>query len=545
MDRRSFLAALAAPAAALLPGCGHGAQSAGTLRLAYETDFKSLDPAQCFDASTLQVMRILYGGLLDCDDDLKLVPWLAAEMPEVSADRLSYTFTIRQGVRFANGRELTADDFVYAIERIFEPATKSVGTTFLRNLRGAEPFGEARQRDAEEQGTGRRERLAEPRRLEGVRALDRCTLRIELEKPDLAFLWLLTLPYTYPVPREEVERHGEVFSRNPCGTGPFLLDEWQRGQRLGFGRNPMFQGPARPGLDRIEMLIGYDLMTQTMMFERGELDLLNIPLPDLVRLSRDPRWSPQVRSLLLQETDFLSMNCEMEPFTDPRVRQAVSYAVNRERIVQFTSGAGIPAQGLVPPGVFGHDPGRKGYGYDPGRAKRLLQEAGYPDGFAVELWYPTDVPHWGQICQVAQQDLKKVGIRANLKQVAESIFNEATARRRTVAFSMYGWTEDYPDASDFLGTLCDGSKIAEEECTNASFYNNEDVNELLHRAAVATDEAARADLYRRAEDLILEDAPVCVLIHPKEYRMCQPRVKGFTLHPMWFVRYENLWLERA
>jgi peptide/nickel transport system substrate-binding protein len=214
VDRRSFLAALATlPGAGLFSGCSGGpAREPRTLRFAYRTDYKSMDPAQCFEAATLQVMRLLYGGLLDCDDDLRLVPWLAAALPEVSADKRVYTFPIREGVRFANGRELEAEDFVYTIERIFEPATKGPGPSFLHNLRGAAAFQKARGEDA-----GRR--TAEPTRLEGVRALDRHTLRIELEDPDLAFLWLITLPYTYPVPREEVERHGEEFYRNPCGTG--------------------------------------------------------------------------------------------------------------------------------------------------------------------------------------------------------------------------------------------------------------------------------------------------------------------------------------
>jgi ABC-type transport system substrate-binding protein len=547
VDRRSFLATLAAvPGAILLSGCDRRDDDRSrTLRLAYETDFKSMDPAQCYDAGTVQLMRILYGGLLDCDDDLKLVPWLAEDLPDVSADKTTFTFRLRRGVRFANGRELEAADFVYAIERIFDPATKSVGPTFLRHLSGARAFEEARQKDAADQGPGPRERVAEPRRLEGVQALDRHTLRIELEHPDLAFLWLVTLPYTYPVPREEVERHGAEFYRNPCGPGPFVLTEWQRDLRLRFERNLLYQGPVRPNLDRIEMLIGHAPLTQTMLFESGQLDLLNVPLPDLVRLTHDPRWAPQVRSLLLQETEFLIMNCEMEPFADRRVRQAVCHAVNRERVVQFTAGAGVPAQGLVPPGVFGHDPGRQGYRYDPGRAKRLLAEAGHPDGFQTQLWFPTDVPRWPQICQVVQQDLKQVGIDVDLNEVAYTVFNEATAHRGKVAFSLSGWTEDYPDASDFLGTLCDGTKIVDEDCTNASFYNNERVNELLHAAAVATDEAARADFFRQAEDLILDDAPLCVLLHPKEARMCQPWVKGCTLHPMWFIRYENLSLERA
>jgi peptide/nickel transport system substrate-binding protein/oligopeptide transport system substrate-binding protein len=513
MDRRAFLAGLAALPAALVSGCGRAAGSR-TLRFAYRTDWKSMDPAQCFDASTLQVMRLLYQGLYDCDDQLNFVPWLAEELPEVSADKRVYTIRLRPGIPFANGREVEAEDFVYSIRRIFDPATQSPGATFLRNVKG-------------------------------LHAPDRHTLRIELEKSDLAFLWLLTLPYTYPVPREEVKRHGETWYRNPCGTGPFVLTDWRRGLRLRFERNPLYVGPARPGLDAIEVLIGYDEMTQTMMFERGELDLLSIPQPDLVRLKNDPRWAPQVRSLRLQETEFLGMNCEMAPFTDRRVRQAVCHAVNRERLVQFLGGAGAVAHGLVPPGVFGHDPTRKGYDYDQERARRLLAEAGHPDGIDVDLWFPTDVPRWEHICQVVQQDLKRAGIRATLTKVAYAVFNLATARRNTVAFCMSGWTEDYPDARDFLGTMCDGTIITDDECTNSSFYNNDEVNRLLGDAAVATDEATRAGLFRRAEDLVMEDAPMCVLLHPIEYRMCQPRVRGCTLHPMWFIRYENLSLEAS
>jgi ABC-type transport system substrate-binding protein len=530
----------------LLPaGCAGGpAREAHTLRLAYRTDYKSLDPAQCIEASTLQVIRLLYGGLLDCDDDLRLVPWLAAEMPEVSGDKKVYTFKIRPGVHFANGRELEAEDFVFAVERNFEPATKGPGASFLGNLCGAKAFQKAREEDASQQGAGRTGRTAEPRRLAGVRALDRHTLRFELEDPDLAFLWLLTLPYTYAVPREEVERHGEEFYRRPCGTGPFVLTEWRRNRRLRFERNPLAADPAGPGLDAVEILIGYDEMTQTMMFERGELDLLNVPQPDLVRLTRDPRWAPQVHSMRNQETLFLTMNCEMEPFTDRRVRQAVCHAVNRERLVRMIGGAGVPANGLVPPGVFGHYPDRKGYAYDPGAAKRLLAEAGYPDGFRGELWYPTDVPRWPEICAAVQQDLRQVGIRVELKPVADAVFNDTVACRGKVAFSMSGYFEDFPDASDFLGTLCDGTRIVDAGCTNTSFYDNPEVNELLHAAAVATEEGARAALYRRAEDLVMEDAPLCVLIHPKEIRMCQPWVKGYTLHPMWLLRYENLSLER-
>jgi ABC-type transport system substrate-binding protein len=544
MDRRSFLAAVAAaPGAALLSGCGGAAPAARTLRFAYPTDYKAMDPALCFDASTMQIMRLLYGGLLDCDDDMRLVPWLAAAMPDVSADKRQYTFTIKKGVRFANGRELTADDFVYAVERVLDPVTRSPAETLLRNVRGAAAFKKAREEDAAREEPDRGRRAAEPTHLEGVRALGPDKLFVELAKPDLALPWLMTMPCTYPLPREEVERHGEEFYRNPCGTGPFVLTEWARDLRLRFEKNPHHDGPAGAGLDAIEVLIGYDYMTQTMMFERGELDLLNVPPADFVRLTRDPRWRPQLRSLLLQDTDFLVMNCEISPFTDRRVRRAVCFAVDRERVVRLIHGMGVPADGLVPPGVFGHDPGRRGYPYDPDEARRLLAEAGHADGLAVELWYPTDVPVWAKVVEVIQQDLKKVGIDATLKQVAYEVFNDATGRRGGAAFSFFGWTENYPDASDFLGNLCDGAKIREDGTTNIAFYDDEQVNQWLHKAAESADENERLDLYRKAETRILEDAPYCVVYHEKANYLCQPRVKNCTVHPLWYIRYEDVALE--
>jgi ABC-type transport system substrate-binding protein len=517
VDRRSFLAALAAaPGAALLSGCGRApAGRSRTLRIAYRTDFKTMDPATSNDAETLPYVRLLSQGLLDADDEVKLVPALAAEMPAVSEDKRSYTFRIRQGVRFANGRELEAADFVYSLERVLDPATKSSWPAFLRNLRR-------------------------------VTAPGRFTLRIELKEPDLAFLWVLTLPYTYAVPREEVERHGDEFYRHPCGTGPLVLREWQRGLRLRFERNPHYDRPDPPGYDALEILVGYDEPTQTMMFEHGELDMLpSLSRPDYVRFMRDPRWRPYVRSLMLQETEFLTMNTEMEPFTDPRVRRAVCHAVDRERIVKVLNGRGVPATGLIPPGVPGHDPSRRGYARDPDRARHLLAEAGRGDGLKVTLWHIGDTERWGKIAEVVKQDLKDVGIEVELKSVAFNVCIDATGQRGQVPFCVMGWTEDYPDPGDFLHPLCDGARIVDSDCYNMAFYKNERVDRLLAEAVHDTDEARRVATYRRAEDIILEDAPYCVLFHTVESRMAQPWVKGFRLHPMWFISYEKLSLERV
>jgi peptide/nickel transport system substrate-binding protein len=539
VDRRTFLAALAAlPGAALLPGCDRGRRrGARTLRIAYRTDFKSLDPAECFDAATLSLMRLLYNGLLDCDDDMRLVPWLAADMPAVSDDKKTYTFRVREGVHFGNGRELTAEDFVWSLERVLDPATTAPGAGFLRGIRGAKAFQKAR-----EKGAGPETRV------EGLRAPDRYTFQVELAEPDLAFPWLMSMPFSYPVPREWVEQHGEEFYRNPCGTGPLTLAEWQRDKFLRFERKPRHDGPARPGYDALEIFLGADDFTQMLMFERGELDLLMpIPQPDLVRITHDPRWRPNAHLIDLQATDFLVMNCEVEPFDRKEVRQAVCHAVNREHVLRALNGAGIPANGMLPPGVFGHDEGRKGYEFDPEKAKALLARAGYDASRKVELWYFPDNVRWEKIASVVQQDLRNVGMNVELKRVAFLVFIDSTARRRNVAFSLSGWTEDYPDASDFLGTLCDGTKRPDEQSNNPSFYNNDRVNDLLHDAATAADADKRLAVYRKAEDLIMDDAPYCVLAHPKWSVVHQPRVKSSKscmLHPVWYVRWEDLSLEQ-
>jgi len=534
VNRRTFLAGLAAAPAVLLSGCSRTDASSRTLRIAYRTDFKTMDPAVANDAETMPFIRLLYQGLLDADDDVKLVPALAAEMPAVSDDKTTYTFRIRPGVRFANGRELEAADFVYALERTLDPATKSAWPAFLRNIRGAKDFEEARK-------NGDREA-----HVVGLHAPERMTLRIELAKPDLSFLWVLTLPYTYAVPREEVERQGDDFYRHPCGTGPFVIAEWQRGLRLRFERNPHYDRPNPPGYEALELLIGYDEMTQSMMFERGDVDILpSLSQPDYVRFRRDPHWRPYVCSLQIQETDFLVMNTELDPFKDARVRQAVCYAVDRERIVKVLSNRGVPATSLIPPGVPGYDPGRRGYARDVWKARQLLVEGGRATGFTVPLWYIADNDRWGRIGEVVKQDLAEIGIDVELRPVAFSVCIDAIGRQGEVPFSILGWTEDYPDPGDFLHALCDGTRIVKNDCNNMAFYDSKPVNDLLARAAIQTDENKRLALYRQAEDVVLEDAPYCPLLYNIESRMAQPRVKGFRLHPMWFISYEKLSLEPA
>jgi oligopeptide transport system substrate-binding protein len=536
-------------AVCLLAGCGlpgaGAARERNTLRLAWRADPQSLDPAISYDTMSWPFVRLMFRSLLDYDDGVGLVPSLAEAMPTVSPDGRTYTFRLKQGVRFSTGRELIADDFVYSLERILDPKTRSPGDGFFRNILGARAFQKAREQQGEIAGNPGGRGADGATRVAGLRALDRYTLQIRLQDPDLAFRNIMAMPFAAAVPREEVERYGEDFFRHPVGVGPFVLKEWIRGVRLRFERNPLYYLEGEPRLDAVELAIGADPLTQQMMFERDELDLIqSIPAPDFVRLTASPRWKPYLHHILLNAIWYLSLNCEMPPFNDLRVRQAMNYAVDKARVLKVVNGRGVPARGVLPPDMPGHRPDIQGYPYDPAKAKQLLAAAGYPGGFSVPLLVGTDVSEWAKICEAVQQDLSEVGVRVQLRTVAGPVMNELVGQRQRVPLAFSGWFQDYPDPGDFLDVLFNGDRIVPVHCNNIAFYSNPEVNALLRSAATETDAGRRIRFYQDAERIIVRDAPWVFLYHPVDYRLRQPRVRNYTMHPVWPERLETLWFEK-
>lgn len=528
-----------------LAGCGAApaavAPKRNTLRLAVEADIKTLDPSVSSDWDSQPLVRMLYHGLLDYDDGTNLVPWLARELPRVSADGRAFTFRLKPGTRFGNGRELEARDCVYGIERSLDPATKSWGEGFLRNIRGAAAFTEARGKD---RAAGSKTWEAEPRHVSGLEALDRYTLRITLEKPDLAFPYVMTMTFTYPVPREEVERYGEEFYRHPVGVGPYRLARWDRGLRMRFDRNPHYSLPRHAALDGVEVMLGADELVQQMMFERGELDFVSkIPEPDFVRITTDPAWKDRLAVVPSNETSSFFLNCELKPFDDVRVRRALNYAVDHSRMLRLINHRGIPARGVVPPAMPGFNPRLKEYPHDPEKARQLLKEAGYPNGFSVPLWIGSNSRSL-KLAQWVQQDLAEVGVQVELKTVAGIVAGQAYRKRKTVPFGIQTWYMDYPDPGNFLETFLSGDRITDEDCLNFSFYNNPRVNALMRAAAAERDRPRRLALYGQAEALIVDDAPWIFLYHPVRHKLIQPWLQGFTMHPVWPGRYERLRIQR-
>jgi peptide/nickel transport system substrate-binding protein len=509
---------------------------AKTLRLGQDSDYRSLDPAIANDTGNVPIVRMLFQPLLDYDSGVTLVPLCAETMPTLSKDGKTYTFHLRKDVHFSNGRAVTADDYIYSWTRIINPKTKSPGAGYITDrIVGGQAFA-----------GGQAEAV------EGLRAPDPYTLEVELVHPDLTFPYVAAMTYLAPVPREVVEdasvpqtEWNDNFALHPVGNGPFVFKTWHRGLSLRLERDPHYWGKP-PDLDSINVQFGLDPLNLQMMFERGELDLMDrIPAAAYVRLRHDPRWNPDIEALVFNGVYYLDMNCEMEPFTGPNgklVRQAINYAVNKERIVQLGNGRYKAANGVIPPHMPGYHSLVKGYPYDPKKAKELLAEAGYPNGLpeTLDLWLSTEGDAGLRIGQVVQQDLAAVGIKVKLNPVNFAVFNPAVSKRHSVAFSFYGWFQDYPDPSDFLDILFSTKSISDSESNNLTFYSSKEADKLMDEGDREFNPEKRVNFYAQAEVVVMDDAPVVPLVFPVETWLHQSWLKGFALHPVWLVRYENL-----
>jgi len=469
---------------------------------------------------------------VEYDDGVKLLPGLAKDWT-ISPDQRTYTFHLRPGIKFSNGREVIASDFVYTLERTLNPKLAALTETYFEGIAGAKDY-----------------RAGKTPHVSGLRAPHDDTLEIELTAPDPSFIFILTLPGALVVPREAVEKFGQAFAAHPIGTGPYRLTEWRRGVKMRFERNGFSTQTNRQHLDAIDVSEGGDNTLHLMMFERGELDIANItanpgiPVSDFIRIEHTPRWQGLIESMSAASSFFLVLNMEMPPFDQLKVRQAMNYAIDKDKIVRLLHHTVTPANSLLPPPIPGFNPGLNFYSYNPAKAKQLLAESGHADGITLNLWFTQDSTTSDSTASAIQYDLQQVGIKAQLNPVTFPAFLDSTERRKTAQCSISGWSQDYPDPSDFLDTIFNGNRITDEGCQNVAFYNNPQVNSLLAAAAICQEPARRIQLYKAAEQTMLADAPIVPLYYEKVFALRQPWLHGVQLHPVLYFRFERMWLDR-
>jgi peptide/nickel transport system substrate-binding protein/oligopeptide transport system substrate-binding protein len=464
-------------------------------------DPRSLDPALSTDVPTGRAVGYVFDGLTRFTPTAQVEPGLA-ERWDVSRDGRTYTFHLRRNVHFHDGSSFGAHDVVESWERALDPATKSSASEFLYPIKGARDF-----------------HTQKAKTVTGLEVLDDTTILVTLEEPLTAFLKLLAMPVASVVPRNIPANFGE----RPIGTGPWRLIEWHHDDYLLFARNDQYFLGA-PKAESLEARIIAEPSTSVAEFESGNVDVLQIPADQSREWEDDESRRPMLSSTPALELVYVGINTTRGPLVDPRVRQAINYAVDFNTIIdRLVAGRGTRAAGVIPPALAGYDSTRRGYPFDPKKAKLLLAAAGYPNGIDVELWVSM-TPIYVRIAETIQAYLNAVGIRTKVIQ-RESAASRAAARKGETDMILKDWYADYPDAENFLYPLLySGNKGSGG---NVSFYSNARFDSTVIAARRELNVTKRTALLRQADSIAFVDAPMMFLYFYNELYAVQPWVRGF------------------
>lgn len=493
----------------LLVSCSSRNRVSGYVYYRLNASPTTLDPALIVDVPAGSLSAKLFNGLVRIGDDLSIEPDLA-EGWSVSKDGLIYTFKLKKGVTFSNRREVKARDFKYSFQRILAPKSKSPNTWVFEKLLGADDYMKGR---AEE--------------VKGVKAVDDYTLEIRLRHPFSPFLSLLAMTTAYVVPREEVERWGPDFSSHPIGTGPFTLKEWLPNREIRFeNRRDYFAGAAKVrGL--IYRIIPEDL-TAVTEFEIGNIDVLTIPVSEFSRYKKDPERKNFISSIKGLNTYYLGLNCSKPPFDNINVRRAIAYAVDREKILNtIYEQRGRLASGPLPDTLRRWDMSSP-YNYDPVKAKEIIVKEGLK-GASINFYVTAD-QEIVDIAEVIQSYIRDAGINVKIKQLEWSAYKEALNKGEPDMFYL-SWWADYPDPDNFLFPLFHSSNHG--PAGNRSRYTNYAVDSLIEKGQRTLEEKRRESLYKKAEEIIVADAPWIFLWHKTDFTIRQPWIKNYKIYPVY------------
>lgn len=484
-------------------------------------DPPTLDPHLSGDATSAEYVVEIYSGLVAYDPDLNLVPDLA-ESWDISDDGTVYTFHLRENAKFHNGKPVRAQDFKWSFERACDFRTGSAtADTYLGDILGCR-----------EKLRGRADEVS------GVEVIDDHTLQITIDAPRPYFLAKMTYPTAYVLDQENVERGGRTWTDRPNGTGPYKLDSFEFGQGIVLARNEDYYREPKPQLERINFLLAGGAM---IAYENGDLDVTPVGINDIERVT-DPN-NELNRDLVIVptlSTFYIGFNVNAPPFDDPKVRQAFNLALDREKIVGVVYKETVPvARGIVPPNMPNYsNPDLQAYDFDPDRALELIAESSYGDvtEFPDITLFTTGVGgSAGRIIEAIVASYQEtLGVEIDIQQTDWPTFL-SDLNKEDNPYQTYnlGWIADYPDPQNFLDIL-----FHSQSRQNHMGYSNPDLDEVLDQAAVEPDPAEREKLYRRAEQIIIDDAPWVPLHYQVEYWLIRPYVKNLKIPPIIVPKFQ-------
>lgn len=516
-------------------------ETAGGLDLAVEIgpDPETIDPALNSTADASNMILHAFETLMVFDKDNKIVPG-QAESYDVSDDGLTYTFHLRDGLKWSDGSAFTAEDYVYSWKRLADPATAApYSADMLSMVKGYE-----------EATKGNVDALA-------VSAPDAKTLVVELSSPCVYFDKIITHASMAPVKKDVVEAKGDQWTLTPetyVSNGPFKMIEWVPGSHITFGKNENYWNADKVTLNTLKFVLMEDANAAYSAYQTGEVQMIkDIPTDEIPSLQKTPDYHLDPR----MSTSYTIFNVKKAPFDNVLVRRALSLAVDRDYIANTVMmGTVLPAANFVGTGVSDLEPGssfeavtkkNNGGDYfnisnheeDIKKAKELLAQAGYPDGkgFPVIEYMTNEAGYNKPVAEYLQNAWSELGVRMDIKIVEWSTFSP-TRRAGDFLIARGGWVYDYDDPSNLLNVF------NTESGNNDGKYSNPEVDNLLKQARNTADKAEHYEKLHEAEKMIMEDAAVIPLVYSSDFYLQKPELKGVWHSPYGYWFFANATMEK-
>lgn len=480
-----------------------------TLTIAYSADIRGFDPAFATDLRTGKIISLVYDNLVRFDTDMNLVPAIAHHW-SVNNTGTIYTFYIRNNVRFHDGTLLTIDDIITSFHRVLDPQTSSPQTWLLERITGAKDFM-----------SGKADHVR------GLQIANDSSLVVELDEAFAPFLQYLAMPATAIINSNGIE----LLSTVPAGSGPWQLEIWTRDGELLFNRNKDYWDTP-PTTDSLRIRILSEVMTQSAEFETGLLDILEVPQGEIKYWRKYNFNQLEVEELNIW---YIGMNCSRAPFNDLRLRQAMNYSIDREKIIQILlNSSATLANGPVPPQLLS-ETAKLRYAYNPSLAIQLLQEAGYDNGLKTEI-YVAGGSGMFHVLEALQSDWAAVGITVEIKRSDWNVFKTAVREGKPDLYYL-DWFADYPDGENFLYPLF----YSTESMKNRNRFSDPDIDAIIVKIQRLPHNAERQGLIADANKLIVAAAPWVFLWHSKTIYLTQKWIKNFQPSPIFNAnRYMNI-----
>lgn len=502
-------------------------------RMNFNFGLSSMDPAFAKDQGTMWADVQLYNGLVQINSKMDVIPCIAKSWT-ISNDGLTYTFNLRNDVffhdheKFANGkgRKVIASDFVYSFNRLIDSTVASTGGwLFNGKVDTKNPF----------------------------EATNDTTFVIHLKNPFKPMLGLLTLQYCSVVPKEVVDFYGKDFRSNPVGTGPFKLVRWEENNVLVLKKNDNYfetdsLGNKLPYLDGVRISFIADRGSEFMEFSQGKLDFmtgLDVSYKDKLLTATgtlQPEWNDKINfeKMPFLNTEYLGISMakqECEALKNKKVRQAINYAIDRKKMISYLrNGVGVSAEhGMIPNGLPCFDANLKGYSYDVEKAKKLLIEAGYPNGAGITEIKIYSNPTYSDLITYVANELKNIGITCKIENTPATFLREAM-RKNEVGFFRASWIGDYPDGENYLALFYSKNGAP----PNYTYFKNEQYDKIYEQAIKETDNSKANILYQQLEKIIIEEAPVVPLFYDELTRFTHKNVSGLQSNSMNLVILKNV-----